>query len=111
MGDSKEASPGTDPDLQEFSSVLTGFDVVDRNGERVGTVKRVNLARTCIVVETGKWRKQSHAVHVSAVDGVDVDGFTISLAVTAADVSDAPEFRELDDECEAAITRYYRGLK
>jgi hypothetical protein len=64
-------------------------------------VEEVNLARTCILVERGRYflgRSQSHPVHVSAVDDVDLDGSTMSLAVTKPDVFDAREFRELDEE-------------
>lgn len=90
----------------------TGFDVVDRNGEHVGTVRQVNLARTCIVETSGSFlrRKQHHDVHVSAVDDINLDASTISLTVTGADGAGAPEFRELDEECEAAVARYYRAL-
>jgi hypothetical protein len=97
--------------LQEFSAVMTGFDVVDRNGERIGSVRGVSLGRTCILVETGRGalfgRKHTHAVHVWAAREVDLDAFAISLAATKEDVAEAPEFRELDEECETALARYY----
>lgn len=89
---------------------MSGFDVVDRNGERIGRVRRVSLGRTCILVETG-WtlfgRKQRHAVHVWAVREIDLDTFTISLAATKEDVAEAPELHELDEEGETALARYY----
>jgi hypothetical protein len=97
--------------LREFSSAMSGFDVADRNGERIGSVRNVNLGRTCILVETGRGmlfgRKQTHAVHVWAVREIDLATLTISLAATKEDVAEAPEFRELDEECETALARYY----
>jgi sporulation protein YlmC with PRC-barrel domain len=97
--------------LREFSAVVTGFDVVDRNGERIGRVRDVSLGRTCILVDTGRGallrRKQRHAVHVWAVREIDVGTYRISLAATKEDVAEAPEFREFDEECETALARYY----
>jgi sporulation protein YlmC with PRC-barrel domain len=96
--------------VQEFSGALIGFDVVDRTGERIGTVKNVNLGRTCIVVETDRSlfaRKQRHAVHVCAAREVDVDTLTIVLATTKNDVVDAPEHRQLGGQSETAIARHY----
>jgi hypothetical protein len=90
---------------------MTGFDVVDRNGERIGRVRGLNIGRKCILVETGRGglfgRKHKHAVHVWAVREVDLDTFMISLAATKEDVAEAPQFRELDEECETALARYY----
>lgn len=90
---------------------MSGFDVVDRNGERIGSVREVSLGRTCILVERGGGklfgRKHTYAVHLWAVREVDLDAFTISLAATKEDVAEAPEFRELDEECETALARYY----
>jgi hypothetical protein len=94
----------------EFSGASTGFDVVDRNGERVGTVKNVNLERTCIFVQAGRslfTHKQAHAVHIWAVREIDLDAFTIFLAVNKNDVAEAPELRQLDEESEAAVARHY----
>jgi hypothetical protein len=96
--------------VHELSGALTGLDVVDRDGERIGIVKNVNLARTCILVETDRSlfaRKQRHAVHVWAVREIDLDAFTIFLAVSKNDVADAPEFRQLDEQSETAIARHY----
>lgn len=105
-----EASGGRKSKMLEFSSALAGFDVVDRNAERVGSVHHVNLGRTCILVETGRSlfrRKQRHAVHAWAVSKIDLDTFTISLTASKEEVADAPEFRELDQKCETTIARYY----
>ena len=96
--------------VQEFSGALIGFDVVDRTGERIGTVKNVNLARTCIHVETGRSlfaRKHRHAVHVWAVRKIDLDTLTIVLATNKNDVVGAPELRQLDEQSETAIARHY----
>jgi hypothetical protein len=96
--------------LQEFSGGLVGFEVVDRNGERVGTVKNVNLERTCILVEAGRSlfaHKQAHAVHIWAVREIDLDAFTILLAASKEDVDDAPELRQLDGQSETAVARHY----
>jgi hypothetical protein len=97
--------------LREFSGAISGFEVIDRNGERIGRVQNVSLGRTCILVETGRGalfrRKQRHAVHIWAARDMDVDAFTISLAATKDDVAEAPEFRDLDEECETALARYY----
>jgi hypothetical protein len=95
---------------QELSGALTGFDVIGRNGERIGTLKNVNLGRTCLLVETDRSllsRKQTHAVHQWAVREIDLDAFTISLAVDKDDVADAPELRQLDEKSETAVARYY----
>lgn len=89
---------------------MSGFDVVDRNGERIGRVQRVSLGRTCILVETGRTlfgRKHRHAVHVWAVRAIDLDTFAISLAATKEDVAEAPELHELEEEGETALARYY----
>jgi uncharacterized protein with PIN domain len=105
-----EASAGRKSRMLEFSSAVSGFDVVDRNGERVGSVHNVNLGRTCILVDTGRsliGRRHRHAVHAWAVKEIDLDAFTISLTASKGEVEDAPEFRELDEECETAIARYY----
>jgi hypothetical protein len=95
----------------EFSSIVSGFGVVGRKGERIGRVRDVSLGRTCILVETGRGalfgRKREHAVHVWAVREIDLNTFTISLAATKEDVAEAPEFRELDEECETALARHY----
>jgi hypothetical protein len=95
----------------EFSSAVSGFDVVDRKGERIGRVRRVSLGRTSILVETSRGglfgRKRPHAVHVWAVREVDLDTFTISLATTKDDVAEAPEFHDLDERSETALARYY----
>lgn len=96
--------------MLELSSVLIGFGVVDRHGERVGFVENVNIGRTCILVETGRSlirRKHTHAVHAWAVREIDIDTFTISLTASKEEVVDAPEFRVLDQECETTIARYY----
>lgn len=96
--------------VQEFSSALTGFDVVDRTGERIGTVRNVSLGRTCILVETSRSlfaRRQRHAVHVWAVREIDPDTFTIVLATSKSDVADAPELRPLNEQSETAIARHY----
>jgi hypothetical protein len=105
-----EASGGRDSKMLDFSSAVSGFDVVDRNGERVGSVHHVSLGRACILVDAGRsliGRKQRHAVHIWAVREIDLDTFTISLAASKEDVAEAPEFRELDEECETALARYY----
>jgi hypothetical protein len=108
-----ESGPSYSPrsKLAEFSSFIEGFDVTDRNGERIGKVRDVSLGRTCISVETGRGslfgRKQEHGVHVWAVREVDLDSFTISLAVASQDVAEAPEFRALDPECETSLARHY----
>jgi hypothetical protein len=96
--------------MMEFSSAVTGFHVVDRNGERVGSVGSVSMGRTCILVETGRSlmrRKHTHAVHALAVREIDVDSFTISLSASREDVADAPELHELDQNCETTIAHYY----
>jgi hypothetical protein len=97
--------------VREFSTAVRNFDVVDRNGETIGRVRDVSVERTCIVVETGRGtlfgRKQRHAVHVWAVREIDVHTFKISLAATKEDVSEAPELRQLDEESETALARYY----
>jgi hypothetical protein len=94
--------------VAEFSSAIRGFDVVDRNGERIGTVRDVSVGRTSILVESGPrsffGRKQRHGVHVWAVRKIDLDGFTISLAVARTDVAEAPEF---DPWNEATLARHY----
>lgn len=113
MSESFETGPALDSEPRELSNALCGFAVIDRKGDPVGTVQEINLARTCILVESGKSllrRKSLAAVHASAVDSVNLDASTVSLAVTAADVSRAPAFEELDESCEDAIERYYRGL-
>ncbi len=110
MPESMSSSGAAPAKVQEFSSALTGFDVVDRTGERIGTVKSVNLGRTCILVETDRSlfaRKQTHAVHVWAVREIDLDTFTIVLATSKNDAADAPEFRQLDEQSETAIARHY----
>ena len=111
MTESTRASGEPGSRLREFSSTVSGFDVVDRNGERIGRVHHVSLGRTCILVETGRGalfgRKQRHAVHVWAVREIDLDTFTISLAATKEDIAEAPEFRDLDEEGETALARYY----
>ena len=97
--------------VAEFSSAMTGFDVVDRNGERIGTVRDVSLRRTCILVESGRsslfGRKQRHGVHVWAVREIDLDGFIVSLAVATKDVVEAPEFAQLDPKYETTLARHY----
>lgn len=109
----ESAGPSYSPrsKIGEFSSVMKGFDVIDRNGERIGRVRDVSIGRTCASVETGRGslfgRKERHGVHVWVVREVDLDGFTISLAVSMEDVSEAPEFRELDPECETTLARHY----
>lgn len=110
MDEHVEERPQTTPAAHELSSAHIGFDVVDRNGEPVGTVRNVNLGRTCLVVEDGGGvlrRKHSHPVHVSAVESIDLDTYTIALSVTKTHVAEAPEFQELDADCEAAIARHY----
>jgi len=96
----------------EFSSVVVGFDVVDRYGERVGTVSKVNLARTCVAVKSGSRlaRKPERPVYVGSVLSIDVDAFTINVAATKDQIAEAPEFRDLNDASEAAIRRYYENL-
>jgi hypothetical protein len=90
---------------------MINFDVVDRDGEIVGRVRDVNLARTCIVVEAGGGRlfgrKQRHGVHLWAVRDVDAHTFKISLAATKEDVAEAPEVLGNDEESETALARYY----
>jgi hypothetical protein len=108
--ESMRPSGAAQASVQEFSSALTGFDVVDRTGERIGTVKKVNLGRTCILVETDRSlfaRKHRHAVHVWAVRKIDFDTLTIVLATNKNDVVDAPELRQLDEQSETAIARHY----
>jgi hypothetical protein len=110
VGEPTEADEGRESKVPEFSSALSGFDVVDRNGERVGNVRNVSLGRTCILVETGRsllGRKQTHAVHAWAVREVDPGTSTIFLGASRHDVADAPEFHELDEECETTVARYY----
>jgi hypothetical protein len=94
----------------EFSSMMKGFSVVDRNGEAIGKVRDVNVGRTCVLVEEGRsllGRKHRHALHVATVKEVDLDAFTISVAVARDDVRDAPEFHQLAAASELAIARYY----
>jgi hypothetical protein len=108
VGESIQMSGGRESKMLEFSSAVTGFDVVDRNGERVGSVHHVTLGRTCILVDTGRSlmrRKQKHAVHAWAVREIDLDMFTISLTASKEEVAGAPEFHELDEE--TSIARYY----
>ena len=111
MAESIRPSHTPQPKVLEFSSAMNGFEVVDRNGERIGSVRGVNLGRTCILVETGRGslfgRKQTHGVHVCAARQFDLDTFTISLAATKEDVVEAPQFGELDPDCETALARYY----
>lgn len=88
--------------------------MVDHVGDDLGTVAEVNAARTCALVESGKSllrRAKTHGLHVCAVDHVDLDAFTISLTVGAADVARAPECHELDADGEAALARYYGELR
>lgn len=97
-------------DRRELTAVLTGFDVVDPNGDQVGTVKKVNLQRTCIIVEGGRslfGRKRHHAVHMWAVRDIDMDAFIVLLSVSKGDVAKAPELHQLDTESETAVARYY----
>lgn len=110
MDEHVEERSQTTPAARKLSSAHIGFDVVDRNGKPIGTVRNVNRGRTCLVVEdSGSLlrRKHSHPVHVSAVDNIDLDTYTIALSVTKAHVAEAPEFQELDADCEAAIARHY----
>jgi hypothetical protein len=110
MGEPIEASGERKSKMLEFSSALTGFDVVDRNDERVGSVHHASLGRTFILVDMGRSllrRKQRQAVHAWAVREIDLDTFTISLTASKEEVADAPEFRELDEECETSIALYY----
>lgn len=110
MTESTRASEEPGSRLREFSSSISGFDVLDRNGERIGRIRRVSLGRSCILVETDRKlfaRKQKHAVHIWAVREIDLDRFTISLAATKEVVAEAPELHELDDEGETALARYY----
>jgi len=108
--ESMRQSRATSATEQELSGALAGFDVVDRTGERIGTVRKVNLARTCMLVETDRSlfaRRQTHAVHVWAVREIDLDCFTIVLATSKNDVADAPEFSQLDEQSETAVARHY----
>jgi hypothetical protein len=111
IADPTNPSHSPQPKVAEFSSVIKDFEVIDRNGDRIGTVQDVSLGRTCILVESGRsWlfgRKQAHGVHVSAVKEVDLDSFAVSLAVTTDDVAEAPDFRQLDPECETTLARHY----
>lgn len=102
----------TDP-ITEFSNVIVGFEVVDRSGEHVGTVKKVNLARTCVTLKMGKSRLSRHAdrsVHIASVRGIDLDAFTIRVAATKEQIEEAPELRELNDASEAEIKSYYEDI-
>jgi len=97
----------------ELTGVLVGFEVVDREGEKVGPVTMVNLARTCVIVSTGRsrfGRKLDRPVHVSSVTGIDLDRFTINVAATKEQSAQAPALHELDDASEAAVGGYYDGL-
>lgn len=111
MTEPTDTSGEPQPRVREFGTAVLNFDVVDRNGEMIGRVRDVNLDRTCIVVETGRGslfgRKQRHAVHLWAVRDIDIHTFKISLATTKEDVAEAPELRELDEESETALARYY----
>ena len=111
MSESTRASEERASRVREFNSTILGFDVVDRNGERVGSVDGVSLGRTCIVVGGSReglfGRKQRHHIHVWAVREIDLDTFMIFLASTKEDVVEAPEFHELDEECETSLGRYY----
>ena len=93
-----------------ISNALTGFTVVDRENEHVGIVTSVNIERTCLLIEsTGSLfrRKQHHAVHLSAIKTIDIDHFTIVLAVSKDDVANAPEFHHLDAHAHTAIANHY----
>jgi hypothetical protein len=108
--ESMRPSEAAQGQVQEFSGALTGFDVVDRSGERIGTVKNVSLGRTCILVETGRSlfaRRRTHAVHVWAVREIDLDRLTIVLAASTNDVADAPELRHLNEQSETVVARHY----
>jgi hypothetical protein len=48
-----------------------------------------------------------HGVHVWAAREIDPISFTVSLAVARNDVAEAPEFRQLDHECETTLARHY----
>jgi len=99
------------PTPTAFTSVVVGFDVVDRDGEKLGPVTMVNLARTCVIVKTGRsllGRKVDRPVHISSVTGIDVDRFTINVAATRKQIADAPEL--LGDKAEAEVESYYVGL-
>lgn len=103
----QSAGPG---DIHEFNAAVIGLSVFDRGGEQIGNVRDVSLDRTCILVEAPRQplrRKQTHAVHLCAVKTIDVDGGTISLAASRDDVTEAPEFHQLDPASEATVARYY----
>jgi hypothetical protein len=113
VSESTELDGASRPRPFEFSGAVVGFDVFDRNGERVGKVVNVNLARTCILVGTSRslfGRKESHAVHASAVKKIDLDAFAIILWSSKQEVVDAPKLHDLDDAAEEAVSRYYERL-
>jgi len=96
--------------VHELSATVAGFTVIDRSGERIGSVRDVSLDRTCLLVEARRsllGRKQTHAAHVWAVREIDSEARTISLAASHAEVASAPEYHQLDKESETAIARYY----
>jgi hypothetical protein len=112
--ESIEANGASRTSTPRLSNAVVGFEVVDRNGERVGEVGNVNLEHTCIVVHAGRSlfgrRKESHAVHALAVREIDLDAFRIVLSASKQEVDDAPELHELDSAAEEAVARYYERL-
>ena len=109
MGYTADARDASHAPSQEFSAAVAGYGVIDRSGERIGSVRDISLDRTCILVETRRTfaRKEIHAVHIWAVREIDREAQTISLAASQAEVASAPEYRQLDKESETDIARYY----
>src|SRR2546430_16905282 len=68
MGHTADARDASHAPSQEFSAAVAGYGVIDRSGERTGGVPDINLAPTCILVETRPTlaRKEIHAAHICA---------------------------------------------
>jgi hypothetical protein len=89
---------------------LAEFNVVGREEEPIGEVKRVSLDGACLLVATRKGlfgRGKEHAIHRGMVTDIDPDTRTITVAVTREQVEQAPEYSNLDPSGSEKLAGYY----
>ncbi len=97
----------------ELDSTLLGCTVIARDEEPVGEVAGISLDRNCLLVAKRNLigRKKEHPIHRSAIDEIDVDAMTITIAATRDQVEEAPDFDDLDQRCAEDVAHYYAQVR
>jgi len=96
---------------------MTGFDVVTRDGHKIGKVDEATneVGSSFMVVDTGFWIfGKKRMIPAGTIDSIDVDNREVKVDIDREDVKEAPDYDQVrrgDQEYRGEVGNYYEKFQ